>query len=207
MRFKDSLMGWLAIAVLAAGCATTSTGPAAQPAAGTTSKAVSDARRAAEIHVAMLEQLGEDALRIETRVSGDKAVLTGSVSERSSQELAEEIALSVDGIDRVSNKISHQGAGGRAQAGGKRSTREVVEDAAQDAGDEVLDAALEARVGIELLEELGRHAFSIEVESTDGVVSLGGRLPDQLRKDLAIATAEKTPGVRKVLNLLKIRGG
>lgn len=180
--------------LLCLGCTTASAPP---PEPVESPKAVSDARLAAAIHIALLEQLGEDALGIETRVSGDRAVLTGEVSERSSEELAEEVALSVEGIDRVSNRLRTKGV-----AGAKRSKMEAV---LEDAGHEVEDAALEARVGIALLEELGRHAFGVEVEATDGVVSLRGHVPDEERRELAKRTAGRINGVKKVLDLLTLR--
>lgn len=182
-------------ALLATGCSTASA-PSAEPAPAS-SRAVSDARLAASIHVALLEQLGEDALGIETRVSGNKAVLSGEVGRRSSEELAEEVALSVDGIDRVSNHLRTRGT-----AGAKKGR---VQKALDDAGHEVEDAALETRVGIALLEELGRHAFGIEVEATDGVVSLRGHVPDEERRELAKRTAAGITGVEKVLDLLTLR--
>mgnify|MGYP006198154293 CR=1 FL=1 len=70
---------------------------------------------------------------------------------------------------------------------------------------EVQDAALELRVGKTLLGEIGRHALRLEVESTDGVVSLRGKVPDRQRKELALRAAHETPGVKKVIDLIEVR--
>ena len=53
--------------------------------------------------------------------------------------------------------------------------------------------------------EIGRYALDLEVEATDGVVSLRGKLPDRLRKRLALDTAKETQGVKTVIDLLDVR--
>jgi osmotically-inducible protein OsmY len=70
---------------------------------------------------------------------------------------------------------------------------------------EVQDAILEARLKKSLLAEIGRYALDVEIESSGGVVSLRGTLPDQERKTLALRTVEKASGVKKVIDLLHVR--
>jgi osmotically-inducible protein OsmY len=197
MKITPMILTVTALAALAAtACSTTSSAPATAPASALEKPAnVDNARRAAEIHVALLEQLGEDALGLETTVEGSRATLRGKVHERSSQELAKEIALSVDGIRFVTNHIVTT----------EELEGDAVDRAVVDTEREVKDAALEARVGINLLSEIGRYALAVEVESTDGVVSLRGTLPDEARKELALKAARKTTGVTKVLDLLKTK--
>ena len=43
------------------------------------------------------------------------------------------------------------------------------------------------------------------LEATDGVVSLRGTVPDANRKKLALDTAGKTEGVKRVIDLIKIK--
>jgi hyperosmotically inducible protein len=70
---------------------------------------------------------------------------------------------------------------------------------------EVADAVLEGKVKTGLLEELGKVAFDIEVEATDGVVSLSGTVPDAARRDLAVKIARKTSGVKELHDLLNVK--
>ncbi len=145
-----------------------------------------------EIRDLMLEKGGESALGIKVRVDRDTAILTGEVPTRAAQELAEEVAKSVDGIEKVDNRLQIK------PPAGAPSTPHSVEQ-------EVADAKLESRVKRELGDEIGKWAKEIEVEATDGVVSLRGTLPDANRKQLALDTAGKTKGVRRVIDLIKVK--
>jgi len=60
-------------------------------------------------------------------------------------------------------------------------------------------------VGKNLLGEIGRYAPDLEVEVTDGVVSLRGTLPDKERKSLALRAARETSGVQRVVDLVQVR--
>jgi osmotically-inducible protein OsmY len=140
-----------------------------------------------KVKAALLEKLGTDALGIKVAVVGDKVTLTGAVSKRSTEELAEEVARSVEGVKKVDNRL------------------EVVESA-QASGNvenEASDSLLESKVKMALASEIGRHAWKVEVEATDGVVSLRGTVPDRQRHEIAVKTAKETKGVRKVVDLLK----
>ena len=182
----------LLCALLSAACAGTVPGPrsAADP-------DIADASVEADVYVALLEKLGRDGLPIDVEVRGGRAVLTGQVDQRSTQELAEEVARSVPGVRGVDNRVTAPSGGTAQTAPGK---------AVDHAGMEVQDAVLEARVGKNLLAEIGRHAFDLEVECSDGVVSLRGTVPDEERRRIALRTAESTSGVKKVIDLLRVGG-
>jgi len=140
-----------------------------------------------KVKAALLEKLGTDALGIKVAVVGDRVTLTGAVSKRSTEELAEEVARSVEGVKKVDNRL------------------EVVEDAPSSGNveNEANDSLLESKVKMALASEIGRHAWKIEVEATDGVVSLRGTVPDRQRREIAVKAARDTKGVRKVVDLLK----
>lgn len=53
-----------------------------------------------------------------------------------------------------------------------------------------------------LLSEIGTNAFDIEVEATDGTVSLRGKVADSKHEKLALQTAKKCDGVKKVIDLI-----
>jgi osmotically-inducible protein OsmY len=143
-----------------------------------------------EVRDALLEKLGKDAVAIRVTVDGKKAILTGEVPTRSAQELSEEVARSIEGIKKVDNRLKVV-----APSGETSST----------ADEEVADAMLESRVKRSLYSELGKRARQVEVEATDGVVSLRGKLPDENRKQLALVTAGKVEGVKQVIDLLTVK--
>src|ERR1039457_3782621 len=147
---------------------------------------VSEALHATHVKVKLIDKLGADALRIKVSVSGETATLTGEGGKSPSQGLAEQVALSVEGIKKVDNKVTVKEAAGPV--------------AASEAS--VNNVALEMKVKAILLTEIGATARKIGVEVVDGVVSLRGK-PDS--PETAKAAIEKTrsiKGVKKVVDLL-----
>jgi osmotically-inducible protein OsmY len=189
-------MSILLAASLLAACA--GTVPASRSAGGTDEdRDVAEAGLAADVRLALLDKLGWDALDVKVDVDGGQASLTGEVDKRTTQELAEEVALSVRGVERVDNRL-------RLKPQSAPETR--VDHAVSNTEREVNDAALEMRVGKNLLAEIGRYALDLEVEVTDGVASVRGTVPDRERKSLALKAAERTSGVKKVIDLVEVRG-
>lgn len=146
-----------------------------------------------EIRDLLLEKGGESALGIRVTVDGTKAILTGTVPGRPAQELSEEVAKSVEGIKSVDNRLQIKPPSGAAAP-------------AHSVEQELADAKLEAKVKRHIHDEIGKYSKDIGVEAVEGVVSLRGTLPDENRKKLALDTAQKTKGVKKVVDLIKVKG-
>jgi osmotically-inducible protein OsmY len=193
-NFPKTLLAALVAGSLLSACAATAPGTARGGWAGEEEN-VEDASLATDVRLALIEKLGFDALSVNVDTTGGHVYLTGGVEKRATQELAEEVARSVPGVTKVENRL--------ALKGGSEAT--AVGQAVESTELEVQDAALELRVGKNLLGEIGRHALSLEVESTDGVVSVRGRVPDRQRKELALQAAQDTPGVKKVIDLIELR--
>jgi osmotically-inducible protein OsmY len=147
---------------------------------------VSEALHATHVKAKLIDKLGADALRIKVSVSGETATLTGEVAKSPSQGLAEQVALSVEGIKKVDNKVTVKEAAGPM--------------AASEAS--VNNVALEMKVKAILLTEIGTNALKIEVEVVDGVVSLRGKLDNPETAKAAIEKTRSIKGVKKVVNLL-----
>lgn len=156
--------------------------------------ALQDAITHVKVRTGLLSRLGWDALGIDVDVHGDKVVLAGQVKKRSTQELAKEVTLAVSGVAEVKDNI-------RLVPASEPST--PVARTVEKAEREVRDALLESRVKGKLLDEIGAQALHVEVEATDGVVSLRGTVPTEEHRDLAVKTAQETTGVKKVIDLLK----
>lgn len=173
-------------------------GTVARTAAGQEAKASDqDASYAKELEIRelMLEKGGQSALGIRVTVDHAKAILTGDVPTRAAQELAEEVALSVDGIKSVDNRLRVvPPPGGNAAQVAERTVEE-----------ETADAYLESKVKRHLYSEIGKRARDLEVEAVDGVVSLRGTLPDDSRKKIALDAATNTKGVKRVVDLIKVK--
>jgi len=163
-----------------------STAQPAAAAAKTVDQDVSEALRALNVRIQLVEKLGGDALRISVAVSGEKATLTGHVSKAASKGLAEQVALSVDGIKKVDNNVTDNASAG-------------VVDVTEAA---VKNVALELKVKSVLLGEIGTNALKIEVEAVDGVVSLRGKPTSPDTAKAAVSKVKASKGVKKVVNLL-----
>ena len=147
---------------------------------------VSEALKAVAIQAKLIDKLGADALRIAVQVSGTTATLTGEVAKKSSQKMAESVALSVDGIKKVDNQV----------------TQKTPPGAAANAEANVKDAILLTEVKTILLTDIGVNALKIDVDVTNGVVSLRGTLGNAKINDEAIKKTQSIKGVKKVINLL-----
>ncbi|HKI01417.1 MAG TPA: BON domain-containing protein [Thermoanaerobaculia bacterium] len=184
-------------ALLFSACASTVPTPRAQ--AGNEAireQDVADARLEKDVRLALLDKLGEDGLGVTVDAAGGRVSLIGAVDKRTTQELAEEVARSVPGVQSVDNRLA-------SREGSSQST--LPGRAVGYAEREIGDAVLEMRVGRNLLGEIGRYALDLEVEATDGVVSLRGTLPDRERKSLALRAARDTSGVKEVVDLVKVQ--
>lgn len=147
------------------------------------------------IRAGLLEHLRADALSIGIGLDGDTVTLTGHVSDASHKMLARETALSIEGVRQVNNEIT---------VGQPDETNELGR-LLDKLDREASDALLETRLKTRLVEELGQVAFDIQVEATEGTVSLRGRVPDKDRRRLAMKVVESVSGVEEVHNYLSVQ--
>jgi hyperosmotically inducible protein len=84
----------------------------------------------------------------------------------------------------------------------------VVREKAKAAGHSIADAAASARVTAviktKLVAEPGLSAFSINVDTTDGLVTLSGRVSSHEQVAKAVQLALATDGVNKVISTLQV---
>ena len=153
---------------------------------GPASVEVSEALKALAVQSKLIDKLGADALGITVHVSGETATLTGEVAKKSSQKLAEAVALSVEGIKKVDNHV----------------TEKTKPAALANAEANVKDTVLLTRVKTILLTDIGVNALKIDVDVTNGIVSLRGKLGDAAINEAAIKKTRSIKGVKKVVNLL-----
>jgi osmotically-inducible protein OsmY len=157
---------------------------------------VADVLLLTRIRVALLERLKEDGLRVTIEVHGGSVELSGQVEKGENVELAGRVAASVTGVRTVRSRVALAPAG--------QALEPPIAHALGTAERAVADALLEARVKTRLLEELGKIAFDIEVEASEGIVSLSGTVPDAARGKLAVDVAKGTPGVKELHDHLEV---
>lgn len=134
--------------------------------------------------------LGPFSLNVD--VEHGLATLTGTVANDISRELAEQVALGVDGIEAVDNLI-------RVDPGVRPRLMSIA------AADSRLDdATVTAKVKSKLLWNTTTEGLDIGVETREGLVTLSGRSASAEARELAGKLATSTEGVERVDNAIQV---
>jgi hyperosmotically inducible protein len=80
-----------------------------------------------------------------------------------------------------------------------------MQEQAANAGDNIDDAAITAKVKTALVAEPGLKALQIDVDTADGVVMLSGAVDSPSSIDRATQVVQAVPGVKSVDNRLTVR--
>jgi osmotically-inducible protein OsmY len=127
---------------------------------------------------------------LDVEVVDGTARLTGSVESQIEKDLAEQIALGVDGVKRVDNGLTIARDAPRSEAGSFSST--------------VADASVTARVKSKLLWNQSTSGLAIDVTTRNGIVSLEGNVKSNAERDLVRQMATNTHGVRSIDDRLTV---
>jgi hyperosmotically inducible protein len=184
-RYRNSLLGaGIALAMAATG---------SSAAAGTASQEVTDVKQETQIWTtyALSPYLRANDLKVS--VQSGKATLTGKVEETLNKELAEQIALGVDGVKSVDNQIV-------VQAGYSPAAK----TADLSFGEKVDDASITAAVKSKLMWSKHTDGSATNVETQRGKVTLTGSAETKASRELAGRLASNTRGVMSVDNQLVV---
>jgi hyperosmotically inducible protein len=172
------------------------------------------------------------AYKIDVDTKDRVVTLTGAVDSSLAKERAVKIARATDGVNNVVDNLTVSpratpttGIDERvpdsprdATAGARDAARDVRDkadsktdaaqkkagDAADRAGEALGDAAITTAVKTKFLADTAVSGLKIDVDTTDGVVTLGGTVPNAAEKRRAVALARETNGVKSVKDNLKI---
>jgi osmotically-inducible protein OsmY len=157
---------------------------------------ISDARREAQIWTTYATNPHLHAFDLKVEVKGSKAMLDGKVQDGTAKDLAEQIALGVEGIKQVDNRlVIDAGYEPPKRASGER-----------DFGDVVRDATITASVKSKLLWNSHTDGLDIHVDTNNRQVTLTGTVGSGAEKDLAGRIARNTNDVLGVNNQLSVSG-
>lgn len=162
--------------------------------AGTSSQEVIEARQESQIWTtyALSPYLRANDLKVS--VHDGKATLTGNVEESVNKDLAEQIALGVDGIKKVDNQIAIQADYSPPARSANRSYGEVIDD-----------ASITSEVRSKLAWSKNAEGLATNVDTKRGKVTLAGTADSKASKDLAGRLATNTRGVVSVDNQLVVK--
>ncbi|WP_062067121.1 BON domain-containing protein [Cellvibrio sp. OA-2007] len=134
---------------------------------------------------------------IDISVDNNTATLEGEVSSDIEKELAENIALGVEGIDSVSNKISVNSK--------PTKTANAAPSKSRNFSQYVDDVTTTAAIKTELLASKNVKGLNIDVDTLNDKVTLSGKVSSAEEKALAQAIAAKHDGVKGVINNLQVK--
>ncbi len=160
------------------------------------SQDISDARYEAQIWTTYGFNPHLRALDLSVEVNGSTAVLSGTVDTDVARDLAEQIALGTDGVDKVDNRIKVDNDF-VAQAADTDSSKRPF-------GTYVEDATITASVKSKLMWNDHTDGLEINVDTLYGNVTLSGTADSAAAMELAERLAANTDGVRSVDNRLSI---
>lgn len=134
---------------------------------------------------------------IDIRVDNNMATLEGEVYSDIDKELAENIALGVEGIDSVTNKIT--------VVEKPATTTESTTPKGRTFAQYVEDVSTTAAIKTELLASKNIAGLNIDVDTLNDKVTLSGKVKSQEQKALAQAIAAKHDDVKGVVNNLQVK--
>jgi hyperosmotically inducible protein len=134
------------------------------------------------------------AYQVDVDTRNGVVTLSGNVESAAAKEQAIQIARQTDGVRDVIDQIRVGEAA--AKAG----------DAADRAGVVITDAAITSAVKAKFLADTTVKGLRIDVDTSNGMVTLNGNVTSKAEADRAMTLARNTDGVKSVHSNLKIGG-
>jgi osmotically-inducible protein OsmY len=154
--------------------------------------AINDQWTAGLVEGALLFNPHLNNFAIGVEAKGDTVTLSGAVKTETERALAEQIALSLDSVDKVNNQIDIV------------KQPEVVKSDGEGLKGVSSDATITTRVKTRLLANGQTTGLAIKVNTAEGKVLLSGSAGSGTERDLAYYIAKNTRGVVGVDNQIKI---
>jgi hyperosmotically inducible protein len=149
----------------------------------------SDAWIGMKVKSALLFHRNVRATKTDVNVKDGVVTLSGEASSMAQKELATEYAKDIDNVKEVKNEMTVAKA-------------PVVPG--ETMGEKIDDASITAQVKSSLLSHRSTSALKTKVETTDGVVTLGGIAKNAAEKSLVTKLVTDINGVSSVINNMTI---
>lgn len=165
----------------------------AQAAEAGPSTALTEVRQEGSIWTVIALSRHLNPFGIDVEVNNGTATLTGSVDTATDRDLAEQLALSTEGIKTVNNQLTLNPVDDAKTMQSKPRLSQQVDD-----------ATVTAVIKSKLLWNRNTEGLDIEVVTERGAVTLTGKVRSVEAKELAGHLASNTDGVHAVFNLLGV---
>lgn len=146
------------------------------------------------------------AYKIDVDTKDHVVTLTGTVDNSAAKERAVTLARTTEGVNNVIDNLTV--APGATPTTGidekVDSAQKKAGDAAERAGEVITDAAITTAVKSKFLADSNVSGLKIDVDTTNGVVTLHGTVPTASEKRRAVELAKETNGVKSVKDDLKV---
>lgn len=162
---------------------------------GDMSRQLTEARQEGSVWTAFALNQHLSPFSIDVEIENGVAVLTGEVESQVDRDLAEQVALGVEGVREVDNQLKVEG---------ENADRAADENKDGSFSDRFNDATTTATVKSKLLWNRNTEGLDINVTTKNGVVTLEGNANSDAASELAERLARNTDGVRQVDNKLEI---
>lgn len=132
--------------------------------------------------------------KLDAEIQGNQAILTGKVAQAIEKDFAEQLALSIKGVDGVMNEIEVDHNEQKTALG---TTTNKISSTFRD-------ATITASIKAKLLTNSNVSGMKVNVDTTNKEVFLRGEAKTMLEKDLIEQIASNTQGVQRVVNEITV---
>jgi len=160
-----------------------------------TADKLNDARMEGRIHMAYALNEHLSTFDLDIEVKGSDAVISGDVEDEVQKDLAEQVAVSIEGVESVDNQI---------KINDQYNHKVRSNDAGRSFRDSISDTTTTATVKSKLLWNGNTGGLDINVSTKNGYVTLEGQADSEASKSLAERLTANTDGVRSVDNNIQV---
>lgn len=160
-------------------------------------RTVEDANITTRVQLQLLWNSQTGGLDIDANTSNGTVTLTGTAGNAAERQTAERIALNTQGVRGVENRIEIKPEASPSDRPAKLLSQGL---------DQITDGWITTRVIASLRFDSAIKDSDIDVNTSDGVVSLTGQVRSAQQKELAGSKARSIYGVTKVNNELEVEG-
>ena len=172
-----------------------------------------DAWLVSKVQSTLLFHRNVNATETEVLVKDGTVILRGEAANAAQRDLATEYAKDVEGVEKVKNEMTLSAAAAKP---GERTMGEKMDAIGQKietmgekmgvVAEKIDDASITGLVKTTLLYHRSTSAINTQVQTKDGVVSLGGKARNAAEKDLATQLVSDVHGVKMVVNNMTVAG-